>query len=179
MINVLPQNEKSALHKEYILRLVTLCLFIFSAFSFSATFLLMPAYVLSADKINALEIQLQKYNASNDNKPEDNLFSIIGEINKNLEILNKDSKNKNITEDIFGTVFSARTKGIKILSISYFISPEGKDTAQINGQALDRLSLRAYEEGIKKDKRVESTNLPVSNFTKRANIDFSLTVSFK
>lgn len=179
MINVLPQNEKTVLHKEYLLRLTTVCLFIFSGFAFSALFLLMPAYVLSTNKIAALEIEVQKYNESNSGISGKSLSDIITQTNQNLEILNKNTGSKKVTEDILDTVLSAKPTGIKILSILYVVSSEGKHSAQINGQALDRTSLRAFEDALKREPSVESTDLPVSNFTKRSNIDFSLTVFIK
>ncbi len=179
MINVLPQNEKSILHKEYMLRLVTICLFIFSSFFFAASFLLMPAYVVSKNKITTLEIELQKYNELNPENSENNLASITSEINHNLGLLNKNVVTKKVTEDIFSTIFSAKPTGVKFFNLLYSVTPEGKNTVLINGQALNRGSLRALEDNLRKDPHVESTNLPVSNFSKRSNIDFSITVFIK
>ncbi|MDQ5971711.1 MAG: Type pilus assembly protein PilM [Patescibacteria group bacterium] len=179
MINVLPQNEKIVLHKEYIIRLITVCLFIFSAFSFSISFLLMPAYTVSKNKVSTLEIQLQKYNDLNPENSGNNLSSIITEINQKLDLLDKNLQPKNITEDVIGLALSAKSNGIKFSNLSYFTTLEGKRTLQINGQATDRTSLRAFEDALRNDSRVESTNLPVSNFTKRTNIDFSLAAILK
>jgi hypothetical protein len=179
MINVLPQNEKSVLRKEYIIRLATLCIFLFTIIILAASFLLVPAYVLSKNKISAYEIELQKYNESNSNNSANNLSSIVSDINQNLEILNKNKQTKVLTEDIFGVVLSAKPKGVKIKNMSYAVTPENINTIQINGQAADRASLRAFEDSLKNDIRVESTKLPVSSFTKRTDIDFSLSVNLK
>ncbi|MCC6323916.1 hypothetical protein IT400_03960 [Candidatus Nomurabacteria bacterium] len=179
MINVLPQNEKIVLHKEYIIRFITICLFIFSGFVFLVSFLLMPAYVVSKNKATTLEIQLQKYNDSNPESSGNNLANIVTEINQRLELINKNLQPKNVTEDVLGPILSAKLEGVKFSILTYGTTQEGKKTIQINGQALDRTSLRAFEDALRKDVHIESTNLPVSNFTKRTNIDFSLTATLK
>lgn len=180
MINVLPQNEKILLRKEYIKRLITLSLFIFSVLGFLASFLLMPSYVLSNNKVSTLEIQLKRYNESNTDKTEGSLTKIITEINQDLAILNKDaSKPVSFTEDVLAVVLSSKPKNIKLANLSYFVNEFGKKNLEINGQAPDRATLRLFEDTLKANSRVESTNLPASNFTKRTNIDFVLTVVIK
>lgn len=179
MINVLPLDQKIALRKEYRLRLVTLCLFVFSILVFLASFLLLPAYVLSKEKVSTLEIQLQKYNEENPTTSVDNLTKLISNINNNLAILNKENPSISVVDDMLGTILASRVSGITISRMSYRMSLEEKNTFELNGRAVDRASLRSFEDKLKESSKVESTDLPVSNFTKRSNIDYSLTVTFK
>lgn len=179
MINVLPLNQKIELRKEYRLRLVTLCLFVFSILVFLASFLLLPAYVLSKEKVSTLEIQLQKYNEENPDNSVDNLTKLISDINNNLTILNQGTQSISVVDDMLSTVLSSRSSGITISRMSYRVSLENKNVFELNGRALDRASLRSFEDKLKASPKVESTDLPVSNFTKRSNIDYSLTVTFK
>lgn len=179
MINVLPLSEKIALRKEYRLRLITLCLFVFTILVFLASFLLLPAYVLSKGKVSTLEIQLQKYNEENPDNSVDSLAKLISNINTNLAILNKNTQDISFVDDMLATVLSSRITGITLSRISYRVSLEGKNILEINGRATDRTALRGFEDKLKSSDKVESTDLPVSNFTKRSDIDYSLTVTFK
>ncbi len=62
MINVLPQKEKLGLHREYRLRLATVCLCIITFLSVLACLLLLPPYVLSASKESSVDSQLAQMN---------------------------------------------------------------------------------------------------------------------
>jgi hypothetical protein len=177
MVNILPENEKVLLHKEYRLRLVTVCLFMLSFLLTVAFFLLIPFYVLSDNKINALNIQLGQYNIANSDGSENNLTKVITEINQNLDLLNSNQKENNFTKDILSSILSNRPAGVKFSRLFYSTSVEGKRTVEINGQATDRTVLRSFEETLRKNKYVESTKLPVSNFTKRSDIDFSINIT--
>lgn len=179
MINVLPENEKFLLKKEYRIRLVTVILFAFAVLLISGSFLLTPFYILSSNKINALEIQLNQYNKSTTNSSGDNLTKVIDEINQNLQLLNKTTTTQNISEEIIAPMLSVRPLGIKFSRIFYSTAQDGKKSLDINGLASDRTALRTFEEALKKNPHVESTKLPVSNFTKRTDIDFSISIVLK
>lgn len=179
MINILPENEKVLLRKEYRLRLVTVGLFMLSFILTVAFFLLIPFYVLSDNKINALNIQLGQYNVSSSDGSENNLTKVITEINQNLELLNRNQKENNLSQDILSSILSNRPAGVKFSRLFYSTSVDGKRTIDINGQANNRTVLRSFEETLRKNKYVESTKLPVSNFTKRSDIDFSINITLK
>lgn len=179
MINILPENEKVILRKEYRTRLLTVCLFMLSFLLLVVFFLLIPFYVLSDNKIQALNIQLGQYNVSNSDSSGNNLTKIITDINQNLELLNGNQKPNNFTQDILSSILASRPKGIQFFRIFYATSADGKKSIEINGKASDRAVLRTFEDALQKNKYIESTKLPVSNFTKRSDIDFSINIILK
>lgn len=179
MINVLPENEKVLLRKEYRIRLVTVVLFIVSILLVGGLLLLTPFYILAQDKITALEIRLKQYNQSRSDSSTDDLTKIISEINQNLELLNSEPPKTGIVENVLNPILSARPVNIKISRIFYSIKTDGKRMVELNGVAVDRTALRNFEDSLKKNPNIESTKLPVSNFTKKSDIDFSINITFK
>lgn len=179
MINVLPENEKVLLRKEYRIRLVTVVLFIVSILLVVGVFLLTPFYILAQDKITALEIQLKQYDQSKTDSSADDLTKIISEINQNLELLNSEPSRTSIVDNVLSPILSARSNNIKISRIFYSIKMDGKSMVELNGIAVDRVALRSFEDALRKNPNIESTKLPVSNFTKKSDIDFSINITLK
>ena len=179
MINVLPIREKILLRREYILRLVILCVFLFSLLFICATLLLLPSYTFSQSKVKTLEAQMQKLNASYPDISQESLNKTIVDINSTLALLDSGKNPLSVPEDIFAVIVSLKPKNIKFFQISYVQDAKGRNNVEIHGNAPNREALATLEDIFKKDSRIDIVDLPISSFTKRSDINFTLKVTIK
>ena len=179
MINVLPENEKLIVSKEYKFRLLTVVFFMIAIFVITSTVLLVPNYVFSKNKHATLKRQIESLNQIDGVDAGNSLSSIVADINKNLDLLNTVPQNISVIENILSPVLKSKGPGIKISKLNYTISIDNKRTLEVAGKSTDRAALKNLEESLKKYPTIEKVDLPVSNFSKRTNINFFLTVTFK
>ncbi len=179
MINVLPENEKLAIRKEYRLRFFAVIFFTSSIFIVLATILLIPSYVFSQNKYTTLKNNLESMKKLDGTESGESLSSIIADINQNLQLLDGVSPTSSILENVFEPVLLARPNGIRISLLNHTLSLDGRRMIEVSGKANDRATLRAFEDMLKKDPKIDRVDLPVSNFSKRTNISFFLTITFK
>lgn len=179
MINVLPQEEKKALDKEYRIRLITIWFFLIAILGVFATFLLLPPYVYSQGKIDLLEGQLAAFNESHPELSENDLTAIIGEINSTLHLLDNGKVKVPVSSGVLQPILSLRPKGITFEQIFYTERTTGEQVIEIHGRATLRSVLQSFKDGLEADTRIKSVNLPISNFVKPSNIEFSVTIEMK
>ena len=179
IINVLPLKEKKSLLKEYYLRLVIVCLFLLTALSFLATFLLIPSYVLSKTKVQVLTNSLNSLNNQHQGLSEADLTSSINDINSTLGLLNSGVNSRNIYDQVFSAILSLRPQGVIISQISYAEPLANKNILTLQGIASDRTSLKAFQVALESSPTVSNVDLPISDFTSKTDIDFTITLTMK
>lgn len=179
IVNVLPEEEKNILRKEYWKRFVITFLTFCSVSIIIFIFLLVPAYFLSITKQRMEEERLNVFNSNNKNLPNLDLNSIITNINKKLELLSTVKPNYSFYEDILGTVLSNNIKGITFSQLLLSKREDKSLMLEVHGESRDRETLRNLKAIVDKNPKVASTILPISNFLEKSNLNFTLSIIMK
>lgn len=177
MINVLPQQEKKGVKREYNLRLATVCLCIITFLSVLAAVLLLPPYVLSSSKENAVEAQLSFMNSTAPTVSLADLNVFIEKINTTLSLFENQTKTRALYEDVLLPVLQSRPESITISQLLF--SERGANdlsVLELHGKARDRASLQSFKTILERTGKFKSVDVPISNFVKPKNIDFIVTL---
>ncbi len=174
LINILPSDEKKLIRKEYRLRLSSICLFFLATLFVIATFLLVPLYVSSQYKLDALTKNLNSLDKNNIDTSLADYKKLVLDVNSTLAILEKGQTSRSAPADMIERIVVSRPKGIRFSQIVYTVVSPEVSTLRINGTASDRASLRALETTLESDPQVKKVILPVSSFTKRTDIGFNI-----
>jgi Tfp pilus assembly protein PilN len=180
MINVLPENEKAKLGKEYMLRLAIVCLLIVTFLSLFASTLLLPTYIVSSSRETSLEGQLEALNKSNPGASLNDLNIFIDKINSTLALFDTKSTDYNFLEDVLSPVLKARPSTTTISQMLF--SNRGGDNGaklELHGVAENRAALQSFKTALEKTNKFNRVDVPISNFVKKTDIDFSIIVYFK
>lgn len=177
MSNLLPKNEQAKFNKEYSLRRLSIIFFILSIVLIISFILLFPSYLLSRVRETTVSLDLESIkkvtNAANPNDDITNRLRDAKDKARALQITEK----KLPVYDIFHS-FQNKPRAIKLKDISY--GKVGEDiVVSIQGRADTRESLTEFERQLKENPNFSGVNLPISNFAKEKNIDFSMNIVVK
>ncbi len=179
IINVLPEQEKKVLRHLYWMRFSTTILSFLSLVIVSSTLLLLPSYLFSISKSNIATSRLEAFNIANPEMATNNIDKSISDINSKLGLLS--SKNLIVypSDVILKNLISTLPKGITLSQILYSEENNNNKTLNINGIAIDRVTLRNFQTSLDNNPDILSTNLPISNFLAHSNINFTILIMFK
>lgn len=146
----------------------------------TATLLLMPTYILSNSKESFLENELSLFDKENPELPLDYLQVVISEINTNLDLLDDEEVEDEMSQNIMNKFLSIKKDKISISRI-FFIDKKGdtKATLEVSGVALDRTALNKFKTDLERSELYESVDLPISNFVKPKDINFNIKLQLK
>ncbi len=181
MINVLPEGEKKTLKKEYWLRLSAMTLSLLGIIGVIATLLLFPSYFLSASKLSLAEGRLETFNNLNPDIATYDLNTTIADINTKLGVLSKGGTAA-VGDRLLSDLILNRPKGINLTSITYSEKVDKVKSTQsfeARGTARDRTTLRNYKTTLDSNPDILKTDIPISDFLERTNIDFTMTITLK
>jgi len=177
MINLLPLEEKKKVRGEYIARLaITTLHFLFATLLIIIVFIisfyisLTAAQQANRDRLNML--------ASGVSPSVEGFDQIIEGTNKKLHILQGDNKDQHIYDRVFGTIISHKGD-IRITGLVYEKGKDGSATVRLTGISPDRESLLAFTKVLEQESPFTSVEVPVSNFVKERNIEFSMEIALE
>lgn len=171
MIKFLPEKNQKEIKIEYFSRvLLFLLVFIFFA-GVLAVVSIFPSYIIAFYRDISISaqskiVQLNKIDTSE----QENLIKNTNEIISFLAGLN----NYQSSDDIL-SIIQKKNENITINQIS-FSREENRKKFIINGISKTREGLLIFVRDLKLDADFKGVNLPVSDFVKSSNIDFSLTL---
>lgn len=178
MINVLPEQQKNKLKKQYRIRLVSTYFFLFGILSILTTLLLLPTYILSKSKESFFIQELVLLEKENPNLSLNELQNIISDINNKLFLLDgvHDSM---VTQDVINKFLEIPSTNIEIYKIFYTKPADNTQFIEISGIAKDRASLSAYKSSLEKSGLYKKVDLPISNFVEKTDIGFNIKLELK
>jgi len=178
MINLIPNEERKKMIKDFYLRFVSLlCL----AVGFSiliASIAILPSYFTSAVKSSDASLKL----ASETNMPAPEVGQktegVIKELNAKLSTLSKSEKNRFlISESVINEILLRKMPDIKITEIKYEYNAESGKKIGLTGIAPSRERLLVFRKALEEDTLFAEVDLPISNFLKGTNIEFYLNLT--
>jgi len=177
MINILPEKQKKLIRHEYWMRLLSMIMIMFIFLSIFATILILPLYFFSIAKEKFLEKKLEVFDNENSGIKIEDMSKVTEDINKKTKILDTKWKENIFVSDILKIILTVVPEKIKILQITYNENLDGVIIFKIYGKADDRAVLKDFKIILENEGHFKDVNLPVSNFVKKTNIDFSVSFS--
>ena len=178
MINLIPNEEKKKMARNFYHRLTALSFLLLGFFTAITFVVVLPSYFLSLVKENFANSKLETQKREPAPTLDPNMIIEIRNLDSKLALIEKVQKKKFIvSERVINQIISDKMPDIRLTRISYEnIIPTGKKI-NINGIAPSRERLLLFREMLEGDSTFKNVNLPISNFIKGANIQFSLTLS--
>lgn len=177
MINLIPKEEKKKKIKIFYYRLLIVVLFMLGLSIFIGSISLLPAYLVSRAKYNAVnqKLELQKKEVIPTLSEETNL--VVEKINSKLDLIENIQKTQFfISEKIINAIIANKMSEIKIINISYENDKITGKKVNIEGVAPSREALLSFRLALEGNKLFKKVDLPISNFVKGSNIQFSLSL---
>lgn len=179
MFNLLPEQEKKEILTEYRIRRLIIASIFLLVLGFIAVISLLPSYLLSSAKVVEGKDSVAAIERSSIVAEEPALQSSLQVANVKLSALTPASANS--LASVLDAIGAARSEHIRLNGILFTRGAPGAgvatDTIQLSGVAKDRDSLSAFEDALKANPLFTSVDLPVSNFAKDQNEDFSLSLT--
>ncbi len=179
MINILPKEQKKDLKYEYHMRLFSVIFIMLAILGIFATILIIPSYFFSKSKEVLIEKKLEDFNKNNPEIKVGDLNKITLDVNTKLKTLDNTWPNDLDTYDTFNQVLSTIPSGITITQFLYNEENEGTTALQINGNATSREVLQNFKTTLQSNTKFSDVNLPISDFVKKSDINFSISFSVK
>jgi type IV pilus assembly protein PilM len=179
VINVLPEIEKNNIKKEYRKRFAIVSLLSACSLVFIAIILLTPSYFFSVSKQKIFENRLEEFNIINQGVNYKDLDKTIIDINNKLVLLSSVNKGYSFYNDILSEILKTKPQGI---TFNKFLFGQNKDeglSLDIRGNAVDRVALRNFKSIIDSNKKIKSSNLPISSFIEKTNLSFTINLLIK
>jgi len=179
VVNVLPDDDKKIMAKEYWKRFSILLITILAVVMFIFTLLLSPSYFFTASKEKIAEAELDYFNINNKQLTDQDLNSTINDINKKVGLLSAVKPGYYIYNDVLGILFSKKTEGVTISQVLFNQKSDKSFVIEAHGNAKDRISLRNFKSDMDLNPKVSSVELPISNFLEKTNLSFTMTIILK
>ncbi len=175
MFNLLPFSEKKEIRKLYMLRRLNFILVLLFATGIVANFLLLPSLLLSQIKYSEVRNEIAFRQESLEDKNTGSLRLAINKAKEEIKILEAVTEDTPTVYDLFSKVVARKNENIKITGILYGAN-EKEHEVIVNGVSRNREALLEFAENVKREPIFSNVSLPVSNFAKNKDIDFSFSV---
>lgn len=172
-MNLLPQNIQRRLRRDYLFRFFgTLCVVICIGALIGAGTLLAP-YLLIQGKMADLTAEIRNSAA---------LFLVHKTTDLQKALIEANAMTKALLPvsslhptGTFQKIISAKPAGVRIISFSLEKNQKEAST-RIQGIAASRNDILTFTQNLEKEKKFKDVSVPVSDFAKAENIEFSLSL---
>jgi Tfp pilus assembly protein PilN len=177
MINLIPNEEKKKMAHSFYFRLAILLILMLSfAISFAAL-ALVPSYIISEAKEKLIEEKLNSQKSEPVPVLDQATSAAIQDLDMKLGLVEGlQSKTFLVSRDIINEILNSQVPNIKITTLFYDSGGVGGKKINISGTANSRETLLLFRRSLESNPAFKSVNLPIENFVKGSDIQFSLNV---
>ncbi len=179
IINVLPEEEKKILNKDYWKRLISTFLLLVTTVTIAFVLLLSPSYFYTVLKQKIVEDKLDNFNLNNKNLTDKDINQSILAINDKLSLFSLNDSKYSVYNDIIGLIMKDKPEGITFSQILFNKRKDKSLFVEIHGNAINRSALRNFKTIIDNDPKIASSDLPISDFLEKNDINFMISILFK
>lgn len=174
LTNLLPQERKDALARDYTLRLWTLIFVVVGLVLITHGALLAPSYAYVEEQQKLQQTRLNELSERREVSGFTDLSERVTAFSARAKTLEELRTLPSASDSVRAILALPRT-GIRITSF-VFSAPEGKDPGrmQVSGTASTRESLRSFDSALNGLSFVQSTDLPLSAYAKERDIPFQI-----
>ncbi|OGI73385.1 hypothetical protein A2737_00435 [Candidatus Nomurabacteria bacterium RIFCSPHIGHO2_01_FULL_41_71] len=175
MINLIPNEEKKFMIKDFYYRLVAVFFFSLSLVIFFASVAILPAYLFSSVKKNEISAKLKIEMAEPTSLSDQETFLAVDALDTKLSLIEKAEKDKFlVSERIINKLLVKKISGIKITKIFFEENSALLKNVNVRGSAESREKLLLFRRALEEDATFQKIDLPISNFVKGSDIQFYL-----
>ena len=157
--------------------LVVVLLTLSGAFVFGLAALL-PSYFISTVKNDIAQRELSAQSVEPMPTLDAETEKEIKTLDAKLSIIEKAERNKfTVSTQVIREVIAQKLSDIKITQIIFDAGGDGAPKITVSGIAPSRERLLLYRQALEQDVNFKNVLLPISNFVKGSNIEFSLTLT--
>ena len=175
MVNLLPFKQKQKIKKEYKMRRAIVALLFVGVLFIVGIVFLVPQYVMLLNKQHNLKVSLDTIKHQGVEKHHTGLVDVISKTNAQIKSLTQNSVVFYGAYDVFREVLKKKNTSIKIFGLFYNFD-NNETRVSISGIAGDRKNLLAFTKKLESNKMFYGVELPISNFVKEQDIDFSILI---
>jgi len=175
MINLIPNKEKKEKVKDFYFRFTVVAFMVFGFSILVSCVAILPAYFFSLEERDLINDKLERQ--KNEPLPplDSDVLVLAEDLNNKLNLIEKLQTNKYlVSRKIINEIIKEKMSDIKISSIRYQNDLAKGKTVSINGSAPSRERLLLFRKNLEDNVLFKKVDLPVSNFVKGSNIQFSI-----
>lgn len=176
MFNLLPNEEKKELYSTYAIRRVILALLFLFLAGIVICASLIPSFILTKAKEADILQQIEFLNASLALKNVNVLNQAIVTARDDVKVLKDFASKGTSVFDLFNKILEKKSENVRLTGILFGVV-NAKRQIVLNGIAKDREALLGFAQSIGREKAFSNISLPVSNFAKNKDIEFSFSVT--
>jgi hypothetical protein len=173
MTNILPQEYKRSIKKEYRLRLLTTSMVLLGFLVLGSAVLLIPSYLMSNAVEKTLEGEIVSAESSGASSERTTITEPLYRTKRELEYLALEGRSRSFEETV-RTIVSIAPAGVSITRIAL---EEGDAAVRLSGIAATRGDLLLFNDRIEEEEVFSDVELPVSSLAKGVDISFSMELS--
>lgn len=177
MFNLLPESIRSDIKNEYKTRRLFVVLLFVISLQITLVIFVFPSWINLNSKISDSKNRVNQLdnskilNTSTDVKP------IIKNINTELGIIDKSLDYPKLLP-ILDSILEQKSSSIKVSQFSYVSNSTSTAIINIKGVSATRESLVEFKRSLDGLKKFKGVNLPISNYAKDRDIEFSMDVIY-
>ena len=177
MINLIPKEEKKRMTVDFYCRLASLFLIALDFCILVALISILPAFIFSSIKENTVNTELEAQKAEPIPSPDQQTLSTINDLNSKLTVVENAEKNKfSVSEKVIDDIIAVKMPDIRITQFLYNDDPMSGKKISLQGTAPSREVLLLFSQALQDSPNFKNVDLPISNFVKGSNIQFSLSL---
>ncbi len=177
MINLIPTKEKKIMQVTFYYRLATMFFVVLGTCFLIASIIVLPSYLISKVKKDTLTEKLEIEKATPVTSVNQEVIATISDIDAKVSLLEKRQKDKFlVSEKVINEILSKKMSDIKITEISFDDIKDSGKKIIISGIAPSRERLLFFRRALEDSVSFKRVDLPISNFVKGSNIQFSLSL---
>ena len=174
-MNLLPTEENRLMHRDYFLRFLAMVGVIFVAASLIGITMLVAPYVAVQSKNMTLHSEIK-------NMTNTTTAQKLGDLQKTIDIsaakISALMPRTNILfTDVVGKIVGERPSGVTVNAFSYQVKDEKTVTVTLQGVGNNRNAILQFIQNLQREKDFSDVSVPVSNFAKNTDADFSLSLT--
>lgn len=163
--------------RSFYYRFASFCLLAFSFSVLIGVIAMAPSYFLVYLKKDLANKKLETQKNEPVPIPDQQNAIIIEDLNHKLDLIQNAQKNKFlVSEKVIDAILAKKMADIKITEIGYQNNALSGRNINIEGLAPSREALLSFRLGLEKDEKFKQVDLPISNFVKGSDIQFSLSL---
>lgn len=175
MINLIPNQEKHRKVKDFYFKLAVVFCVTSGLSIVVASVAILPAYFLSSVNKNLISTRLEVQKNAPVSSDDQEIITAAGKLEQQLKLIeNTGGDAFVISETVVNGILLKKMNDIKITGISYEVSTTKGRVVTVNGSAPSRERLLLFRKALEDDVAFQTVDLPISNFIKGSNIEFSL-----
>ncbi len=177
MINLIPNEEKKKMSKDFYFRLVTVLFVMLSISLLIASIVILPTYFLFSTEEDSIDTELELQNSESIPLLDQNTLVVIKDLGNKLNLIEDTQKNKFVfSQKVINEIILKKIPSIKITKISYQNNPQTGRKINISGKAPSREVLLSFRRALEDNVAFSKVDLPISNFVRGSNIEFYLSL---